>query len=137
MVIDHVLAELARHHVSLRVDAGELVLHGPKRGRAAVRALVKQAKPALIAHLRASPVKENSLDDAREVMWRADAMRQQLGVNPKVIPFLLARQDAPSVRGRCMSCGEPVHRARHRCDWCVEAVSVVLQDMRINAGLVH
>ena len=56
-----------------------------------------------------------------EVAWRLAAMRPQV---PKIgaVPLLIARPDAPTPAGTCLSCGDPLSGgAVYRCGPCVEA----------------
>ena len=56
-----------------------------------------------------------------EVAWRLAAMRPQVP-ETGAVPLLIARPDAPTPAGTCLSCGDPLSGgAVYRCRPCVEA----------------
>jgi hypothetical protein len=115
------LREARAAGLEIKVDAGRLVVRGPRSAAPLAEQLLAM-KQEVIALL-------GRQDD--EVAWRVEAMRPQVP-RSGAIPVLLARpgaRTAPS--GTCVSCGDPLAPGRRiRCAPCVAAVERVLNELR-------
>ena len=120
MAVRDLLAELRRRGIELAV-AGERLRYRPKDAvTPELRAAMVGCKADLLQLLA---------DDDHQVRWRADAMRPQVPPTGS-IPILVARQVQPAV-GSCLSCGDPLEPGQGgRCEPCVKAVWLVLNEVR-------
>jgi hypothetical protein len=113
-----ILREARAAGLEIKVDGDRLVVRGPKSAASLAERLLEM-KPEIIPLLES----EDS-----EVMWRVEAMRQQIRPGP-IIPFLVARRDFLDAPGCCLSCGDPCGPGRrYRCGPCVRAAEIVVNE---------
>ncbi len=91
-----ILREARAAGLEIKVDGGRLVVRGPKSAAPLAERLLEM-KPEII------PLLES---EDNEVMWRVEAMRQQIRPG-LIIPFLVARRDFLDALGCRLSCGDP------------------------------
>ena len=120
MAASELLAELKRRGVELAVAGAQLRYRPKDAVTPELRAAMVGCKADLLRLLA---------DDDHQVRWRADAMRPQVPPTGP-IPFLVVCS-APPAAGSCLSCGDPLEPGRGcRCEPCVEAVQLVLNEVR-------
>ena len=113
MSLGALLKDLNGRGVELWSDSGRL------KFRAVCGALTHELRSLIVEHKRQLLP---HLED--EVRWRVEAFRVQLPI-AGLIPFLIARADAPVGPGLCLSCGEPC-RVGQRCGLCVQAAAIAI-----------
>lgn len=114
-----VLAEARAVGLEVRVEAGRLVIRGPRSREDQAQRLLAQ-KHEVLAALTAE-------DEA--VAWRLAVLRPCVPRRGP-IPFLAVR-DAPPEAGRCLACGDPLGEGRTtRCAPCAEAAWLALHEVR-------
>ncbi|MDP9356400.1 MAG: hypothetical protein M3R02_14165 [Chloroflexota bacterium] len=113
------LTEARAAGLEVRLEAGRLVVRGPRSGADLAHRVLARKREVLIALAG---------EDA-EVAWRLTALRPCVPSRGP-IPFLAARP-VPPVAGRCLSCGDPLVEGRLvRCRPCDAATWIVLHQVR-------
>ena len=113
------LTEARAAGLEVRLEAGRLVVRGPRSRADLAQRVLARKREVLIA----------LAGEDTEVAWRVAALRPRVPRRGP-IPFLAARPGPPGA-GRCLSCGDALAEDRLiRCRPCDEATWLVLHQVR-------